>query len=62
MVKSWGVAGGGPLDYTVSYLGQVIVIVIGRPRSLTIVSISLFLIVFETFKRNPRKESLDRKL
>ena len=27
---------GGPLDYTVSYLGQVIVIVISRPRSLTI--------------------------
>ena len=28
--------GGGLLDYIVSYLGQVIVIVIGRPRSLTI--------------------------
>ena len=31
-----GDGGGGPLDYIVSYLGQVIVIVIGRPRSLTI--------------------------
>ena len=31
------VGGGGLLDYTVSYLGQVIVIVIGRPRSLTII-------------------------
>ena len=29
--------GGGLLDYNVSYLGQVIVIVIGRPRSLTII-------------------------
>ena len=28
--------GGGLLDYTVSFLGQVIVIVISRPRSLTI--------------------------
>ena len=28
--------GGGLLDYIVSYLSQVIVIVIGRPRSLTI--------------------------
>ena len=27
--------GGGLLDYTVSFLGQVIVIVISRPRSLT---------------------------
>ena len=42
MVKSYVVGGwvcgggGGPGDYTVSYLGQVIVIVIGRPRSLTI--------------------------
>ena len=39
MVKSYvvgGGGGGGPQDYTVSYLGQVIVIVIGRPRSLTI--------------------------
>ncbi len=37
MVKSYVVGGwvGGPGDYTVSYLGQVIVIVIGRPRSLT---------------------------
>ena len=35
MVKSLGV--GGPLEYTVSFLGQVIIIVIGRPRSLTIV-------------------------
>ena len=30
---------GGLLDYTVSYLGQVIVIVISRPRSLTIVAV-----------------------
>ena len=41
MVKSCGVVvvvvvGGGLLDYTVSFLGQVIVIVISRPRSLTI--------------------------
>ena len=40
MVKSYGVGGGGGgggglLDYTVSSLGQVIVIVISRPRSLT---------------------------
>ena len=34
MVKSLGV--GGPLEYTVSFLGQVIIIVISRPRSLTI--------------------------
>ena len=42
MVKSYQVVvvvGGGLLDYTVSYLGQVIVIVIGRPRSLTITKI-----------------------
>ena len=41
MVKSCGVVvvvvvGGGLLDYTVSFLGQVIAIVISRPRSLTI--------------------------
>ena len=30
--------GGGLLDYTVSFLGQVIAIVISRPRSLTNVS------------------------
>ena len=38
MVKSYGVGGwvGGLLDYTVSLLGQVIAIVISRPRSLTI--------------------------
>ena len=33
---------GGPLDYTVSFLGQVIVIVISRPRSLTINDFSKF--------------------
>ena len=32
--KLWG--GGGLVDYIVSFLGQVIVIVISRPRSLTI--------------------------
>ena len=32
---------GGLLDYNDSYLGQVIVIVIGRPRSLTILSRNL---------------------
>ena len=37
MLKSYGVVG-GLLDYNVSYLGQVIVIVIGRPRSLTIIT------------------------
>ena len=31
----WVGGGGGLLDYIVSSLGQVIVIVIGRPRSLT---------------------------
>ena len=36
MVKSCGVVGGGLLDYTVSFLGQAIVISISRPRSLTI--------------------------
>ncbi len=36
MVKRF-IGGGGPRDYIVSYLGQVIVIVIGRPRSLTII-------------------------
>ena len=39
MVKSLQVVvvvGGGLLDYIVSFLGQVIVIVISRPRSLTI--------------------------
>ena len=37
MVKVMGwLVGGGLMDYNVSYLGQVIVIVIGRPRSLTI--------------------------
>ena len=35
MVKSYGVVG-GLLDYIVSFLGQVIAIVISRPRSLTI--------------------------
>ncbi len=35
MVKSYGVVG-GILDYNDSFLGQVIVIVISRPRSLTI--------------------------
>ncbi len=35
MVKSCGVVG-GLLDYIVSFLGQVIVIVMSRPRSLTI--------------------------
>ena len=40
MVKSYGV-GGGLQDYTVSSLGQVIVIVISRPRSLTITSASI---------------------
>ena len=29
---------GGPQDNTVSFLGQVIVIIIGRPRSLTIIT------------------------
>ena len=41
MVKSCVVVvvgGGGLLDYTVSFLGQVIVIVISRPRSLTIIN------------------------
>ena len=33
----WVVVVGGLMDYNVSYLGQVIVIVIGRPRILTIV-------------------------
>ena len=37
MVKSCVVVGGGLLDYIVSYKGPVIVIVIGRPRSLTII-------------------------
>ena len=36
MVKSYVVGGGGLQDYIVSFLGQVIVIVISRPRSLTI--------------------------
>ena len=36
MVKSYRVGGGGLQDYIVSSLGQVIVKVIGRPRSLTI--------------------------
>ena len=36
MVKSYQVVGGGLLDYIVSFLGQVIVIVMSRPRSLTI--------------------------
>ena len=38
MVKSYRVGGGGGglQDYIVSFLGQVIVIVISRPRSLTI--------------------------
>ncbi len=36
MVEVVVVGGGGPRDYIVSSLGQVIVIVIGRPRSLTI--------------------------
>ena len=36
MVKSYVVGGGSLLDYIVSFLGQVIVIVISRPRSLTI--------------------------
>ena len=35
----------GPQDFTVSYLGQVIVIVISRPRSLTI----FYNIYIETF-------------
>ena len=40
MVKSLRVGGGGGLwDYIVSFLGQVIAIVISRPRSLTIVQI-----------------------
>ena len=43
MVKSYGVGGwvGGLLDYTVSLLGQVIAIVISRPRSLTIMRSAL---------------------
>ena len=42
-VSGWaggcGGGGGGLQDYTVSFLGQVIVIVISRPRSLTIIFI-----------------------
>ena len=38
----WVDGGGGLLDYIVSYLGQVIVIVIGRPRSMTI---SVFVLI-----------------
>ena len=42
MVKSYGVVGGGGLlDYIVSFLGQVIAIVISRPRSLTIVKLQI---------------------
>ena len=37
MVKSCVWVGGGLIDYTVSYLGQIIVIARSRPRSLTIV-------------------------
>ena len=37
MIPSYGWVGGGLIDYIVSFLGQVIVIVISRPRSLTIV-------------------------
>ena len=37
MVKSYWVVGGGLLDYIVSFLGQVIVIVISRPGSLTLI-------------------------
>ena len=43
MVKSLRVVGGGLLDYTVSFLGQVIVIVISRPRSLTIIHTDVLL-------------------
>ena len=37
--------GGGLLDYTVSFLGQVIAIVISRPRSLTIFQLVLLTIL-----------------
>ena len=39
MVKSYRVVVGGFMDYIVSFLGHVIVIVISRPRSLTIGSL-----------------------
>ena len=38
---------GGLLDYTVSFLGQVIAISISRPRSLTIVDNEQFHVVDE---------------
>ena len=44
MVKSYRV-GGGLQDYTVSFLGQVIVIVISRPRSLTIFPFELLVLL-----------------
>ena len=49
MVKSYRVVvvGGGLLDYSVSFLGQVIVIVISRPRSLTIARLHWAKLVFE---------------
>ena len=47
MLKSYGVVvgGGGLLDYTVSFLGQVIVIAISRPRSLTIIAVKFNIIM-----------------
>ena len=56
MVKSYVVGGGGGLqDYIVSYLGQVIVIVIGRPRSLTI---GRFFYLFEHFRWEKKNKFL----